>query len=96
MGQTIRLGNDDYTVVGVIDSTSFMSGGAQAYVPFTTVETRLGASNGISQIIGFAKEGTDMDRLVETTQSYVAQYSVWMRKRCTCRRSTPSSSRWRR
>lgn len=74
VGQTIRLDNDDYTVVGVIDSTSFMSGGAQAYVPFTTVETRLGASNGISQIIGFAKEGTDMDRLVETTQSYVAQY----------------------
>ncbi|WP_080798830.1 ABC transporter permease [Arabiibacter massiliensis] len=73
IGSSIRLGNDDYTVVGVLESTSFM-GGAPLYVPFTTVETRLGGGGGIQQILGIAREGTDMDRLVETTQTFVAQY----------------------
>ena len=73
VGSTIRLGNDDYTVVGVLESTSFM-GGAPLYVPFTTAQTRLGGTGGIQQIVGIAREGTDMDRLVETTQSFVAQY----------------------
>lgn len=73
VGSSIRLGNDDYTVVGVLESTSFM-GGAALYVPFTTAETRLGGTGGIQQILGIAREGADMDRLVETTQSFVAQY----------------------
>ncbi len=73
VGSAIRLGNDDYTVVGVLESASFM-GGAPLYVPYTTVQTRLGGTGGIQQIVGFAREGTDMDRLVETTQAYVAQY----------------------
>ena len=74
VGKAIRLGNDDYTVVGVLEASSFMGGGMTAYVPFTTVETRLGNTGGIQQVVGFAREGTDMDRLVETTQAYVAQY----------------------
>ena len=73
VGSSIRLGNDDYTVVGVLESTSFM-GGAPLYVPFTTAQTRLGGTGGIQQILGIAREGTDMDRLVESTQAYVAQY----------------------
>lgn len=72
VGSSIRLGNDDYTVVGVLESASFM-GGAALYVPFTTAETRLGGTGGIQQIVGLAREGTDMDRLVETTQAFVAQ-----------------------
>ena len=73
VGSSIHLGNDDYTVIGVLESSTFM-GGAQLYVPYTTVETRMGNSGGIQQIVGFAHEGTDMDRLVETTKVYVAQY----------------------
>lgn len=73
VGSSLRLGNDDYTVVGVLESTSFM-GGAPLYVPYTTVETRLGGSSGIQQIVGLAREGVDMERLAESTQVYVAQY----------------------
>lgn len=73
VGSSLRLGNDDYTVIGVLESTSFM-GGAPLYVPYTTVETRLGGSNGIQQIVGLAREGVDMERLAESTQVYVAQY----------------------
>lgn len=72
LGKAVRLGNDDYTVVGVLETSSFMGGGA-LYVPYTTAETRIGAG-GIQQIVGFAREGTDMERLVETTKAYVAQY----------------------
>ncbi|WP_418831733.1 ABC transporter permease [Paraeggerthella sp.] len=74
VGKSVRLGNDDYTVVGVLDTTSFMSGGMTMYLPYTTAQTRIGAGGGVSQIIGAAREGTDMDRLVETTQDYVARY----------------------
>lgn len=74
VGKTIRLGEDDYTVVGVLDTTSFMAGGMTVYVPWTTMQTRLGGSGGVDQIVGLAKEGTDMERLVETTQSFVARY----------------------
>ena len=73
VGKSIKLGNDDYTVVGVLDATSFMMGGMSAYVPYTTAQTRLGSGGGISQIIGAAREGTDMERLVETTKDHVAR-----------------------
>ena len=43
-------------------------------VSYTHLQTRLGGTGGIQQIVGIAREGTDMDRLVETTQAYVAQY----------------------
>ena len=74
VGKTVRLGNDDYTVIGVMETSSFMGGGGTFYAPYTTVETRIGNTGGIQQIVGFAREGTDMDRLVETTQTFVAQY----------------------
>ena len=64
VGKTVRLGNDDYTVIGVMETSSFMGGGGTFYAPYTTVETRIGNTG----------EGTDMDRLVETTQTFVAQY----------------------
>ncbi|MCQ4797603.1 ABC transporter permease [Eggerthella lenta] len=74
VGKTVRLGNDDYTVIGVMETSSFMGGGGTFYAPYTTVETRIGNTGGIQQIVGFAREGTDMDCLVETTQTFVAQY----------------------
>ena len=56
VGKSVRLGNDDYTVVGVLDTTSFMSGGMTMYLPYTTAQTRIGAGGGVSQIIGAARE----------------------------------------
>ena len=64
VGKTVRLGNDDYTVIGVLETSSFMGGGGTFYAPYTTVETRIGNASGIQQIVGFAREGTDMDRLI--------------------------------
>lgn len=74
VGQTVRIGNDDFTVVGVIESTSFMSYGLAFYMPYTTTETRLGNTYGISEITGFAQEGVDMDALTATTQTVIARY----------------------
>lgn len=74
VGKTLHLGNDDFTIVGVIESSSLMSYGVTVYLPYTTAETRVGGMYGVSQIIGFAREGTDMDRLTEATKSYVASY----------------------
>lgn len=73
LGKSVRLGNDDYTIVGVLETSSFL-GGAPLFVPFTTAQTRLDGERGISQIVGFAREGTDMEQLVESTRNYVARY----------------------
>lgn len=73
VGKTLHLGNDDFTVVGVIQSSSLMSYGITVYVPYTTAETRIGNVH-VSQIMGFAKEGVDMDRLTETTKTTFASY----------------------
>lgn len=74
VGKTVHFGNDDYTVIGVLETASFMGGSGSSYLPYTTMETRIGNTGGIQQIVGFAREGTDMDRLVGTTRAYVAQY----------------------
>lgn len=74
VGKTLRLGTDDFTIVGVVESSSLMSYGITVYAPFTTAETRIGGVSGVSQIIGFAKEGVDIERLTETTKTYVASY----------------------
>lgn len=47
VGKTVRLGNDDYTVIGVMETSSFMGGGGTFYAPYTTVETRIGNTGGI-------------------------------------------------
>ncbi|HIW75293.1 MULTISPECIES: ABC transporter permease [Gordonibacter] len=73
LGKSVRLGNDDYTIVGVLETSSFM-GGAPLFVPFTTAQTRLDGERSISQIVGFAREDTDMEQLVESTRDYVARY----------------------
>lgn len=97
VGKTVRLGNDDYTVIGVLETSSFMGGGGTFYAPYTTVETRIGNASGIQQIVGFAREGTDMDRLVETTQTFVAQYfNLEPENVYVSSARTPSSSRWKR
>ena len=74
IGQTIRLGNDDYQVIGVLQSSTLMSYGTTIYVPFSTAVQRLGAMGGYMQITGFVREGADIETVVAATTSTVARY----------------------
>ena len=72
VGQSVHVGNDDYTVVGVIGNSGMMSG--QSFVPLSTMQKRMSGNSGVSQIIGFAREGTDMDGIAARTESYLRSY----------------------
>lgn len=72
VGQSVHVGNDDYTVVGVVGSSGMMNG--QSFVPLSTMQKRMSGNTGVSQIIGFAREGTDMDGISARTESYLRSY----------------------
>ncbi|MBQ6395721.1 MAG: ABC transporter permease, partial [Atopobiaceae bacterium] len=73
VGQMVRIGNDQYTIVGVVESDS-MYGTGTAYMPITTACTRLIGSKAVNEFVGFAREGADMDAIVSRTASYLASY----------------------
>lgn len=76
VGKTIKIGNDQYAIVGVVESQSMDRGGdyVQLYLPYTTVVNRITGWEYIDTCFGFASEGTDIDDLVERTKSYIMNY----------------------
>ena len=72
LGQTVHLGNDDYTVVGVTE-TAGLSGGA-SYIPLRTMETRLTGGSSITSIVGYAREDADMDAIPSYTEEQLRKY----------------------
>lgn len=74
VGQTLKIGNDDYEIIGVLESSSLMSYGTMIYVPYTTAQQRLGIMGSSLEITAFAREGVDIEALVATTTTTIAQY----------------------
>ena len=74
VGQTIHIGNDDYQIIGVLQSSTLVSYGTMIYVPYSTAVQRLGVTDGYLQITGFVREGADIESVVATTTSTVARY----------------------
>ena len=76
VGQTVRVGNDECTIVGVVEGSggSYMSGEdtVNAYMPFSTMATRVVGNRSVSQIMGFAQEGSNMEQVVDRTKDYLA------------------------
>ena len=74
VGKTVRIGSSQYTVVGAIKTdTPYQSD--IAYMPASTAVTRLIGQGGYSswQILGFAREGSDMYAVAANTESYLYQ-----------------------
>ncbi len=74
LGQTIMIGNEEYEVIGVLESASLMSYGNFIHIPFTTAQQRLGVTDMYLNIIGFAREGVSIEALTATTVETFAQY----------------------
>ena len=76
-GKTITLNGAAYTIVGVVQQSSMMGSGdgwGYVWVPPMTAEKRLGAGEfGLSDVVGFAREGVDVDELVERTKLQLAK-----------------------
>ena len=80
VGKTVRLDSHDYLIVGQAEGQPLAGGGTGgiSYITvYTPLETVLADFSGgyeyLSQIIGFAREGQDIDALMETTQTQVAK-----------------------
>ncbi|WP_077598322.1 ABC transporter permease [Olsenella urininfantis] len=75
VGKTIRMNNDDYSIVGIIPAQgAAMGGGTTVFVPLTTSMARITGSQTIDQMIGYANEDADVDELVSSTKSWLERY----------------------
>ena len=77
IGQVVRINNDSYTIVGVVDSGP--NGGGQgdtllAYIPYSTYSARLTGTKTISQVFGYARENVDMKALADETKSWLLDW----------------------
>ncbi len=75
VGKSIMMGNSDYTIVGVVESNAMSMGGEDnisAFLPFSTTATRITGNQEVSQVMGFAREGSNMDAVVNKTKDYIA------------------------
>lgn len=74
VGKKVDLGNDSYTIVGVIENANSFSTQGSVYMPSQTCSIRITGSTDYTQVIGFAREGVDMDALVKETESFVRSH----------------------
>lgn len=76
-GKSIKMGSSSYTIVGVVEDTSMMSSGdgyGNAWVPPKTAKDRLGMGRfGLNSVVGFAREGVDVEALVERTKAQLVK-----------------------
>ena len=72
VGQTVRIGSSQYTVAGVVDE-GFTYDNDTCYMPAETAVTRLIGQGGYTswQILGFAREGSDMYAVASATEAYL-------------------------
>ncbi len=74
VGKSLSVGNDRYSVVGVLeDANGYTTGNETLYVPLSTFQTRI-YNWGLDQVYGYAREGADLDTLGERTKSYLVSY----------------------
>ena len=72
VGQSIRINDDSYSVVGVIEASGMNS--QMIYMPYSTLTTRVSGRSSIDQIIGYAREGADMNAIGDKTKSFLIKY----------------------
>ncbi|MGL5173319.1 MAG: ABC transporter permease, partial [Olsenella sp.] len=72
VGQSIRINNDSYTIVGVIEASSF--NGQMLYLPYPTLTTRVSGVASIDQIVGYAREDADMSTIADKTKTFLVKY----------------------
>lgn len=72
VGKTIKIVNDSYTVLGVIDNTNSAMGGMPTiWMPYSTAKARIGVDENCLSALGFAREGSDMYQVADRTENYL-------------------------
>ncbi|MDR0501462.1 MAG: ABC transporter permease [Coriobacteriales bacterium] len=75
VGKTLRLGNnaENFTVIGVIDSSPTAQEHNQAFVPLATSQIRLSGSKNYDSATGMATEGINTIELAQRTKAFLSE-----------------------
>ena len=76
VGKTVRVGNDECQIIGVVEgsgSSLANSESVNGYLPSKAMASRITGNDEVIQIMGFAREGVDIDKLVEKTKNYLVK-----------------------
>lgn len=76
VGKTVRVGNDECQIIGVVEGSGSSLGNSESvngYLPSKAMASRVTGSDEVIQIMGFAREGVDIDQLVEKTKNYLVK-----------------------
>ncbi|MBQ9021242.1 MAG: ABC transporter permease [Eggerthellaceae bacterium] len=73
VGEQIEIGNDQYSIIGVVEASSMFTSQGTAYMPWQTCSIRITGSTSFDTIVGYANEGEDMESLVARTESFIRQ-----------------------
>ena len=76
VGKTLRIGQQEYTIVGIEESSSGDSNSrhVEIYMPFETCCKRVAGSENVDSIFGLAREDSDMDTVAEHTKTWMARH----------------------
>ena len=74
-GQTIQIGNREFTIVGVMESGASGSYGdsVTVYMPLRTCQQRVTGSTAVSQLLGLGVEGADMKKVESATREWLVK-----------------------
>ncbi len=77
VGKSLRIGNDDYLIVGVADKVNiysvseYMTTNIEGAVPITTALARMAGTQNITSLEAMTSETADADVVAEQTKSYL-------------------------
>ena len=73
VGKTAQLNGRSYTVIGIVDDGNTGGSYFTVWMPPATVEADFDTQEYLGQVVGLAREGMDIDALVEATKTTIAQ-----------------------
>lgn len=76
VGKTLRVGQQEYTIVGIEESSSGDSSSrrVEIYMPFETCCKRVAGSENVDSIFALAHEDSDMDAVAERTKTWMTRH----------------------
>ncbi len=77
VGKSVRLGNDEYLIKGIVDkvnSWSMYGDTVYCIAPYSTVSIRLMGSTSIKQMEGMTSEDANIDVVMESTKQYLMDH----------------------
>ena len=74
VGKTLTIGQQAYSIVGVVAASGGSYDAGQVYLPLSTLSQRVSGTSGVEQIMGIAREGVDVDVLASRVTAWFTEH----------------------